>query len=458
MTTETRSFNPDQPRDGDGKWSSGGGGSGSESSAKGGGFADPTGFLGFAKAPPSVSDVHPGDAVFAGLKDGGKVAIIVDKVDAAGYHGKVDISYSGPDAWKAGYVHGENVTIPVDKVQKHRENKREEWAAEREEDEAYYKEWKAEQDSRERNLNLPLQTRFATVVPTTVDVPARTVEVMWGTGAAVRRVDPFGGGTYDEVLSMAPEAVDMTLLSGGTANLLDNHDWYGGVRSVLGVVTKAWIANGEGHAVIRFSRRADVDPIWQDVQDGILRNISVGYAVERLEIESPPGGVPLHRVVRWRPQELSLVSVPAEPGAATRSAERPTYPCTIVQPQEDPLSKDNSESKKDGSKETPPCPDCAAKSDTVARAAPGQVHAAAAEYAARIADLCLLAGRPEAAVEFISRGLTADQVRSALLEARAADTAALSATRPADGTRSAAPEAPDHKAIYTRFNQGSVTR
>jgi hypothetical protein len=106
-------------------------------------------------------------------------------------------------------------------------------------------------------------------------------------------------------------------LNGG-AQLLDTHgQWQ--LRDVLGVVERAWIENGVGMATVRFSRRADVDPIWQDVREGILRNISVGYLVHRVVREEREGQPAIVRAVDWEPMEISFVPVPADPGAQVRA-------------------------------------------------------------------------------------------------------------------------------------------
>jgi predicted RecA/RadA family phage recombinase len=52
---------------------------------------------------------------------------------------------------------------------------------------------------------LELLTRRATLAPATADPEARTVEVVWSTGAPVRRRDM--AGPYIERLSLAPEAI-----------------------------------------------------------------------------------------------------------------------------------------------------------------------------------------------------------------------------------------------------------
>ena len=65
-------------------------------------------------------------------------------------------------------------------------------------------------------VDLPLQTRAdVRLMPESVDAERRTVEVVWSTGAAVRRRDPWTGKRYDEVLSLDEAHVDLSRLNGG---------------------------------------------------------------------------------------------------------------------------------------------------------------------------------------------------------------------------------------------------
>ncbi len=167
-----------------------------------------------------------------------------------------------------------------------------------------------------------LQTR-AMFAPETINVEERTVELVWSTGAQVRRAS-WSRGDYIEELSMAPGAVRMERLNRG-APLLDAHDSFS-LRSQIGVVQRAWLDGSEGRALVKFSRRDDVEPIFQDVRDGIYRNVSVGYKVHKTERDET-GAVPVERAVDWEPYELSLVPIPADAGAQVRSDEpTPTQP------------------------------------------------------------------------------------------------------------------------------------
>ena len=180
-----------------------------------------------------------------------------------------------------------------------------------------------------KQVDLPMQVRSANFIPGTVNGDDSTVEMVWSTGATVRRRDWMTGDPYDEALSMDSGGVDLSRLNGG-APLLNSHN-ASTLDSILGVVERAWIANDEGRAVVRFSSRDEVAPIFKDVQDGILRNVSVGYTVRRYEVTEERGKVPLWRAVDWIPLELSAVPIGADPGAGFRSTEPTKHPCQLIQ-------------------------------------------------------------------------------------------------------------------------------
>jgi hypothetical protein len=164
----------------------------------------------------------------------------------------------------------------------------------------------AEVPTRER-----LAAEFEALSPGAQD--ERTATLTWYTGASVRRFD--GRGPFEMRFSMEPGAVRLGRLTSGSAPLLNSHRDYT-VDDVVGVIAKAWVDKGQGKATVRFSKRADVDAIWQDVQDGILRNASMGVAIHALE-DVTPQGAQLRQVLvtDWEPEEVSLVPIGADPGA-----------------------------------------------------------------------------------------------------------------------------------------------
>lgn len=160
-----------------------------------------------------------------------------------------------------------------------------------------------------------LQTR-ALFNPESVDVEARTAEVIWTTGAKVAR-SGFDG-PYMEELSMQPESIRMDRLNNG-APLLNSHS-AANLSDIVGVVESATVGDNEGRAIVRFSNRDDVTPIFNDVKDGIIRSVSVGYKVWKYERSEEEGNTVL-RAVDWEPHELSLVPIPADAAAQVRSEE-----------------------------------------------------------------------------------------------------------------------------------------
>ncbi|MGF6694763.1 phage head maturation protease [Metapseudomonas resinovorans] len=167
----------------------------------------------------------------------------------------------------------------------------------------------------------PMLSLRAAVRPETVDIEARTVELVWTTGAKGRRWN-WDIGYYLEELEVSDAAVNLERLNNGAPLLSVHNQWE--LRSVLAVVEKAWLENGEGRAIVRFSQREDADEVFRDVKDGILRNISVGYSVHHYAlVEGGDDALPLYRADDWEPMELSLVPIGFDDGAKVRSAKTP---------------------------------------------------------------------------------------------------------------------------------------
>lgn len=165
-----------------------------------------------------------------------------------------------------------------------------------------------------------------------INVDARTVELTFATPHAdVLRYDWETGKRFYERLSLDPKHVRMDRLSSGTAPLLDTHSAWS-LASQIGVVETATVNGKRGAATVRFSKRAEVEPFYQDVLDKIIRNNSVGYRVFRFEDtgEARDGHVVM-LATDWEPYEISMVPMGADAGARTRSAKDiPTNSCVIV--------------------------------------------------------------------------------------------------------------------------------
>jgi len=153
-----------------------------------------------------------------------------------------------------------------------------------------------------------------------IDENSRLVRLSFSSQEPYTR-NSFFSEPWTEVLGHEKAEVDLSRLN-NSAPLLYNHD-----RSErdnrIGVVERAWIENGRGVAEVRLSKRADNEGIWQDVRDGILRNVSVAYQInDRSLIEEHKDKPDVYRVTSWTPMEISLVDIPADPTVGVgRNAE-----------------------------------------------------------------------------------------------------------------------------------------
>ncbi len=109
----------------------------------------------------------------------------------------------------------------------------------------------------------------------------------------------------NEVLSHEMDAADLSRLNDG-APLLFNHD----PDRVVGVVERAWVDGKKkrGYVKVRFSRNKFAQEVLDDVRDNILRGISFGYSIDKMEERGDD-----FVATRWSPYEVSVVSIPADP-------------------------------------------------------------------------------------------------------------------------------------------------
>lgn len=255
---------------------------------------------------------------------------------------------------------------------------------------------------------LPLQVRLAPI--SGVNKVARTADLVWTSGAPVKRYDYRYDRDYLEVLSLDPKSVRMSRLTSGTAPLLDNHDRFSGVRGQIGVVDAASIKPPS--ATVRFSAREDVAPIWQDVQDKIIRSVSVGYVIHQIEMIPPakPDDLWTYRAIDWEPYELSLVPIGADPGAFVRSDQdarnSKRFPCDFISSEQENRNMDEHTEEQtelatesSGGATRPPARDVQASQDDPPRgnaryAASIRERAKHAGLSDRVADLLIARNLP----------------------------------------------------------------
>ena len=107
-----------------------------------------------------------------------------------------------------------------------------------------------------------------------------------------------------EVLSHDKGAADLSRLNNGTAPFLWNHNR----DEVLGVVQNAEISDDRrGYATIKWSRNPNATEKRNDVEDGIISQVSFAYQINEIEERGDQ-----MVVTSWKAMEISLVSVPAD--------------------------------------------------------------------------------------------------------------------------------------------------
>ena len=261
---------------------------------------------------------------------------------------------------------------------------------------------------------LPTMLRAAQIEPATFNESARTVDVVFTTGAKVRRFDWLRERYYDEELIVSPEAVDLARMNAGASVLNTHSQW--DLSDVIGVVERAWIAGAEGRATVRLSNRPELAGIVADIQGGVIRHISAGYTIQSMEMVPPEARTDgdnsrwLYRATRWAPAEISFVPVPADAGSGTRSQpSQGGQPCEFTtraaaQTQKDPTMD---EIQAGG----------AAPAPAITPVAPAAAAAPAVQdtRAADIADLCARHGVPTLAAGLIRNGSTTEQAGIAVL-------------------------------------------
>jgi hypothetical protein len=278
-----------------------------------------------------------------------------------------------------------------------------------------------------RNIDLPPLTRAADLLPASIDAAERTIEVIWSTGARVRR-NPFFGDPFDEELAMDPRAVRLDRLNAG-APLLKVHD-ASALDSIIGSVVpgSARIENGRGIARVRFSDRAEVEPLWKDVEAGHIRAISIGYQVHRFEVSRQAGAPELWRAVDWTPFEISAVPIGADPAAGFRSDE-PLHPCVVHRADAPTQEKAAMDDAVTDNVETHTRQDALEAPDRVSNTPLIDAEAIAARARdserERVGTIYDLAGRLHLersfADDLVKRGVTLDAARSEILDKVATD-------------------------------------
>tara|TARA_R110000772_G_scaffold23646_1_gene63133 strand:+ start:5784 stop:7643 length:1860 start_codon:yes stop_codon:yes gene_type:complete len=152
----------------------------------------------------------------------------------------------------------------------------------------------------------------------TIDTEARTAELSFSSEASILE-ESFFGDRFFLVLDHSESSVRLDRLRNGAPLLIDHSN---SVLSQPGVVESVSIGEDRiGRAVVRFGKSAADDEIFQKVQDGIIRNVSVRFRVHTSEHSGIQDDIDVFRSTDWEPFEISLVSVPADVSVGVGRAE-----------------------------------------------------------------------------------------------------------------------------------------
>jgi len=129
-----------------------------------------------------------------------------------------------------------------------------------------------------------------------INAETRTIPASLSSSVALKRW--FG----EEILEHGDDNINLERAAEGLP-LLFAHDH----EQPIGLVENVKLDGDKLRGQLRFSNNAKANDIWQDVKEGFLRNISIGYSIDEF-IETEHG----IRATRWTPHETSVVTVPAD--------------------------------------------------------------------------------------------------------------------------------------------------
>nr|BAR26974.1 phage major capsid protein [uncultured Mediterranean phage uvMED] len=196
----------------------------------------------------------------------------------------------------------------------------------------------------------------------------------------------------NEILSHEKGAADLSRLNDG-APLLFNHN----PDRVIGVVERAYIDDDKrrGYARVRFSRNEFAQEVLRDVRDGIIRNVSFGYAIDKMEERSGGDFV----ATSWTPTEVSAVAIPADASVGFGRS----------------LSDSDPEPAASAAISTPPVPEM---EDTTPDLEVVRAEAVEAERSriAEVTSLCNKHGMEDLGRQLVESGRSINEARAAVLE------------------------------------------
>jgi HK97 family phage major capsid protein len=239
----------------------------------------------------------------------------------------------------------------------------------------------SQQEERKEAANIEHRAMALDAKP--VDEESRRVRI------AISSEEPVMRSFGMEVLEHTSEAIDLSFLASGRAPLLLDHD----PEKQIGVIESVELDGSARRlrATVRFGKGALAKEAFDDVVDGIRANISVGYAINKLEKSRNDTYV----AKSWRPMEASLVSIPADVTVGVgRSSETSPAPVIKTDFKEESIMSDHVD----------------------IAAVEAEARKAAQRNAAQIIELGARHQRQDMAQKAISEGRSIEEFRGELLE------------------------------------------
>ena len=169
-----------------------------------------------------------------------------------------------------------------------------------------------------------------------VDAEARTVELAFASET------PYDRWWGTEILDCSQTSIRLGRLVAGGPLLMD-HD----SRDHVGVIESVQIgADRVCRAVVRFGKSARAEEVFQDVLDGIRRNVSVGYMIHEAKLVETSEDKDVYRVTDWEPFEVSIVSVPADASVGVGRSAGEESPVEVIE-QPNPVEDNEDETESD---------------------------------------------------------------------------------------------------------------
>lgn len=160
---------------------------------------------------------------------------------------------------------------------------------------------------------------LATIKPNSFNEESRTFDIVFVTENPCPAYD-WDIGSFNEILSCDQKNIRSQRSDSGLP-FFDNH-YPRNTMSQLGRCDNIRYENKQGIATVTLGARAD-DALVQDIKNGIISGISVGYRVfvyQQVGLTKPGSNeIPTFRAVDWEPIEISSAPVQADPDSQIRS-------------------------------------------------------------------------------------------------------------------------------------------